>query len=363
MSRSLRLLGILLMLLVCGSIIPPGRAGAQSGELCFVETGLCISGPIRDYWERNGGLPVFGYPISAQQTETVEGTWTGPVQWFERDRLEDHTNEGKGILAGRLGARWLELQGRPWQTLPGAPGPGDTSQCTFFAQTGHLLCGRFRTYWERNGGLERFGYPISEAFTEQVEGRDYLVQYFERRRMEYHPENAGTQYEVLLGLLGRDVRARESGAGWFFVPPPANAPLAPAKYMIGAAQRFEHGFMLWTQEPDTFYIFVENQPYWIVPAPYTFQPAPPVNETPPPGKYMPTSGFGRLWRGEFANLGPSPMPAPPRTLLGWAVEPEHSYSTSYQCQSARFYDEQRCYMNGPDGEVIWYGPAGWGRWP
>jgi len=28
------------------------------------------------------------------------------------------------------------------------------------------------------------------------------VQYFERNRFEYHPEKAGTPYEVLLGLLG-----------------------------------------------------------------------------------------------------------------------------------------------------------------
>jgi len=30
------------------------------------------------------------------------------------------------------------------------------------------------------------------------------VQYFERARFEYHPENAGTPYVVLLGLLGTD---------------------------------------------------------------------------------------------------------------------------------------------------------------
>jgi len=29
------------------------------------------------------------------------------------------------------------------------------------------------------------------------------VQYFERNRFEYHPENEGTRYNVLLGLLGR----------------------------------------------------------------------------------------------------------------------------------------------------------------
>ncbi len=28
------------------------------------------------------------------------------------------------------------------------------------------------------------------------------MQYFERNRFEYHPENAGSRFEVLLGLLG-----------------------------------------------------------------------------------------------------------------------------------------------------------------
>ena len=33
----------------------------------------------------------------------------------------------------------------------------------------------------------------------------YLVQWTERQRLEFHPENAGTEYEVLLGLLGREL--------------------------------------------------------------------------------------------------------------------------------------------------------------
>jgi hypothetical protein len=36
------------------------------------------------------------------------------------------------------------------------------------------------------------------------------VQYFERNRFEFHPENRGTRYEVLLGLLGNDL-ARNRG--------------------------------------------------------------------------------------------------------------------------------------------------------
>jgi hypothetical protein len=33
------------------------------------------------------------------------------------------------------------------------------------------------------------------------------VQYFERGRLEYHPENAGSPYEVLLGQLGTEMLA------------------------------------------------------------------------------------------------------------------------------------------------------------
>src|SRR5690606_7652231 len=114
------------------------------------------------------------------------------------------------ITAGRLGARLLELQGRPWQNFP-AERPINSLECRYFAETRHNVCGWFLGYWERNGGLERFGYPISGAFEEEIEGRTYTVQYFERRRMEYHPENR-YPYDVLLGLLGREVYALEGRA-------------------------------------------------------------------------------------------------------------------------------------------------------
>jgi hypothetical protein len=51
----------------------PAPAHAQPAERCFAETGYCISGRIREYWERNGGLPVFGLPLGPQQEITVEG--------------------------------------------------------------------------------------------------------------------------------------------------------------------------------------------------------------------------------------------------------------------------------------------------
>ncbi len=82
--------------------------------------------------------------------------------------------------------------------------PSRDPSVTFFDVTAHNVPKPFATYWDNRGGLTRFGYPLTEAFQEKsvVDGNTYLTQYFERARFEYHPEFAGTEYEVLLGLLG-----------------------------------------------------------------------------------------------------------------------------------------------------------------
>lgn len=194
-----RIIALMILFGAVLGVVPPAPTSAQTSERCFAETGFCISGAIRQYWERNGGLPVFGYPITPLRNETVE-SWTGPVQWFERDRLEDHSAEGQGVLAGRLGAERLVQLGRPWKFGSEPLKPG----CRFFPETGYNLCGEFRNYWERNGGLARFGFPITPEINETIQGGSYLVQYFERRRMELHPQNR-PPFNVLLGLLGSEV--------------------------------------------------------------------------------------------------------------------------------------------------------------
>jgi len=197
-SKGLRVKHIVMILMLGWSLwgVAATPASAATRTRCFSETGYGVSDPILRYWEENGGLAVFGYPISALRTETVEGAWVGPTQWFERDRLEDHGSDG--VLAGRLGALLLQNQGRPWQVGTESPQAG----CEFFSVTGYRLCEPFLSYWRNNGGLMRFGYPISGRMDETNEGWTGATQYFERRRMEWHTENAGTRYEVLLGRLG-----------------------------------------------------------------------------------------------------------------------------------------------------------------
>src|SRR5207248_8499613 len=72
-----------------------------------------------------------------------------------------------------------------------------------YSQTGRSVGGRFRQYWEINGGLAQQGYPISDEFQEvsPLDGKTYTVQYFERAVFEKHPENA-PPYDVLLSQLG-----------------------------------------------------------------------------------------------------------------------------------------------------------------
>ena len=106
-------------------LIPAGATHAQANAHCFAETGYCIAGPIRDFWERNGGLMVFGFPITPQQPELAEGRPT-QVQWFERSRLELHPENAPpyDVLIGRMGADRLTQQRRNWKTFPrGAADP------------------------------------------------------------------------------------------------------------------------------------------------------------------------------------------------------------------------------------------------
>lgn len=184
-----------------------GQAPAAGGPArCryFAETQQSLCDGFLDFWERHGGLMRFGYPISGELLEAGR-----TVQYLERMKFEYHPEAFGtdwavlGELIGRTITRGRE-QEAPFRPLTNLQAEGAGSNCTPFAETGHRLCDGFRTYWQANGGLWMFGYPISEAFSEvnPDDGRTYTVQYFERARFEWRPENAGTPYVVLLGRLG-----------------------------------------------------------------------------------------------------------------------------------------------------------------
>jgi len=95
----------------------------------------------------------------------------------------------------------------------------------------------FKQYWESHGlkipgldayarSLQLFGLPLTAPKQEtNANGDTVLTQWFERARFEWHPGNPN-EYKVLLGLLGREVRAASPSIPPTTVPPPVT-PVAP----------------------------------------------------------------------------------------------------------------------------------------
>ncbi|HEU5087669.1 MAG TPA: hypothetical protein VFT99_09495, partial [Roseiflexaceae bacterium] len=187
----------------------------QPGVLYFEQTGHSLRGAFDAYWRTYGGLAQFGYPITEEFRErNPDDGREYVVQYFERARFEYHpelAGTRYEVLLGLLGN--TTTANRRAEAPFVRTGPNNRPGARYYDATGHNLAPEFVSRWDGTGGLAVYGYPISEAFYEvsPTDGKTYLVQYFERNRFEYHPENAHTYYEVLLGLLGSEtLRAR----GW-----------------------------------------------------------------------------------------------------------------------------------------------------
>ncbi len=195
-------------------VTPPAPPVTPPNGRLFPETGQVVSGRLLQYWDQNGGLPVFGLPLNAQaQRWTLDGTYE--MQLFERNRLELHPANAApyDVLLGRLGGDLLYKQGRPWETLPREqPRRG----CLYFAETQHNICEPFLGYWRSHGlefgdrgvsfreSLALFGLPLTTPAVEtNPDGDTVLTQWFERARFEYHPQNPDP-YKILLGRLGAE---------------------------------------------------------------------------------------------------------------------------------------------------------------
>jgi len=191
---------------------PTQRAASKAADKnvwYFNETGHNLGYSFRTFWIGNGGLPVFGFPLTEefQEVSPTDGK-VYTVQYFERNRFEYHPENKNTPFEVQLGLLGVQLtQGRDF---PKSAPFTSTPDRWYFPQTQHSLGGSFLKYWLNNGGLALFGYPTSEELQEQNpdDGKSYTVQYFERNRFEYHPEFKNTRFEVLLGLLGKDVLRR-----------------------------------------------------------------------------------------------------------------------------------------------------------
>jgi len=178
------------LLFSLGSALPVNAAEPSRD---FQETGHTVSGDFLTFFDGHGGLGIFGYPLT---DEIVEDGRT--VQYFQRARMELWPENPLpyrvqlGLLGVQLGKAEPGLESQP-------AGDSDTR---YFPETGHTVKSTFKDFWEHNGGLDIFGYPI----TEQQEENGLVVQYFQRARFELHPDSPNGS-QIQLGSLGEEYLA------------------------------------------------------------------------------------------------------------------------------------------------------------
>jgi hypothetical protein len=164
--------------------------------------------PCRDYYLAHDGVRMFGLPISAELHESLSDGKAHTVQYFERARLEywpELESQGYAVQGGRLGAEYIQVQKikfptqQPFVSLPNV---------RYFPETSHGVSDRFLAFWNQNDGMRILGYPISDQIQEVLsDNAPHTVQYFERGRLEHHPECSGNGFEMQLGLLGKGMFA------------------------------------------------------------------------------------------------------------------------------------------------------------
>jgi uncharacterized protein (DUF2141 family) len=205
-------------------------ATPQPGCEYFPETQHNLCGDISTYWSKFGAA-ILGFPVTEPFQENGR-----TVQYTERERIEDHlpsefhvmSYDGvsgpadlAGDTAGYADSPTILLGLLGDEVTAGRSGEGPfvsttanpSGDCTFYAETGHNLCGGFRAYWLKYGGLAVYGFPISEEFQEvnPDTGKTYTVQYFERARYEWHPGEWPERFDVELGRLGAQVFSMKYG--------------------------------------------------------------------------------------------------------------------------------------------------------
>jgi hypothetical protein len=168
--------------------------------------------------------------------------------------------------------------------------------------------------------------------TERIEGRDYQVQFFERRRLELHSDLGGTPFAIQLGLLGREIATaavcpqavtdllRAAVRRYLDV---MGCPLDQGHNGATAWQRYERGAMYWVtaspSAPPMIFVIVNDdaaqRSTWQAHTD-TYREGEPVGGDVPSGRISPQRGFGKLWWSDIAI----------RNALGWPVEPEQGGS-------------------------------------
>lgn len=160
----------------------------------FPQTGHSITGEFyRKYMSAKSPLLVYGYPITDQMRSVDEKY----VQYFQRARFElDEKGEISVTPLGKIyypdRSTGFGVENDPSPTVP----------CRVFKETGFQVCYEFLNFFEQHGGVDQFGFPISNQEFSPDGG---LIQFFENSIFEYRH---GT-------LKGSNITVTELGYDYF----------------------------------------------------------------------------------------------------------------------------------------------------
>ncbi|GEM_PF-3749372 len=308
----------------------------------FPKTGQWVRAAFLEFYQKSGGPEMFGEPISGVYEENGV-----PVQYFQRARFEwrQELSPGFQVVLGKLGR---EIHGPPEAPVANLATPWDPNQ-RYFPQTGHIVSNAFLTFFDQHGGETMFGFPLSEARIEN----GIIVQWFEKARFEWHPENP-EPYRVQLGLIGeeryKEIGPARNGPGFQFGKVWEDNPRVASGLGMAVQdqvtlemteQYFEGGFMLTWKGTNRIYVIYEGGQWESFQDTYRAGDVVKRDFPVPADKYEPTGNFGKVWWG----LGG------PGSKLGWATEEPRSFVGEYQKMERGFmvrivrdyndYNEQR----------------------
>ncbi len=172
----------------------------------FTETGHTLLNGFKQFWDANGGVAQFGYPLTEEFTErNPADDRTYSVQYFERARFEWHPDTAS-VALGKIGLESFNANNKPGGVGIDPP-PNLTPDKRYFPETRHLLAGSFKQQWDSFNGKTLLGLPLGEEAAENGK----TVQYFEYGKLEFNPAGITLQERVSVSIVGTDLlRAR----GW-----------------------------------------------------------------------------------------------------------------------------------------------------
>ncbi len=182
-------------------------------------SGLYLSTDRAAGWSRIGELPtdaaeklllepgVLGALLLIAESAIYRST-NGGLTWVDLDLPAEMTPIRDAILTGddRYTYLFVAGEGGPyWQRLtpasPQSPPQSESVAELYVAVTGHTIREPFLSFFIANGGVARFGFPRTDALSE--DGK--TVQYFQRSRLEIVLEDDGER--VVQSPLGRSLYA------------------------------------------------------------------------------------------------------------------------------------------------------------